>query len=148
MKVEIVILVKIERLLLLDCSLQRFFIVAKMFPTTGTQKGTQIRKAMKGAMNLELRGNLFVEKHTPLFKAIALHESLMYRKSTMMRLRIKPLVTKGDGWAEGRTGSLGWHIHTVVYRMDGQQGPAVQHREIYSICYDNLYGNGYEYLYN
>lgn len=78
-------------MLLLDYSLQRsFFIFTKMFPTTGTQKGTQIHKSMKGAMNLLLRGNMLVEKHTCPFKCIALHESLSYRKSTVMQLRIKP----------------------------------------------------------
>ena len=33
-----------------------------------------------------------------------------------------------------------WHMHIVVYGMDGQQGPAGQHREVYSIACDNLYG--------
>ena len=36
----------------------------------------------------------------------------------------KLMVTKGEGWAEGRTGNLGWHMHTVTYEMDGQWGPA------------------------
>ena len=32
-------------------------------------------------------------------------------------------------------------MHTFVYGKDGQQGLAIQHREIYSVFYDNLYGN-------
>ena len=32
-------------------------------------------------------------------------------------------------------------MQTIVYRMDKQQGPAVQHKELYSIFYDkNLLG--------
>ena len=39
----------------------------------------------------------------------------------------KLMVTKGDRWGEGRDG-LGiwdWPMHTEVYGMTGQQGPAV-----------------------
>ena len=32
---------------------------------------------------------------------------------------------KGTGGMEGKTGSLGWHMHTVVYEMTGQQGTAI-----------------------
>ena len=28
-------------------------------------------------------------------------------------------------------------MHTIIYEMDGQQGPAVEHREFYSIFCDN-----------
>ena len=51
------------------------------------------------------------------------------------------MVTKGDRY--GRRDGLGvweWHMHTEVYGMTGQQGPAVQHRELYPIFSDNLYG--------
>ena len=33
-----------------------------------------------------------------------------------------------------------WHMHTDIYRMIGQQGPVIQHREVYPIFYDNLCG--------
>ena len=33
-----------------------------------------------------------------------------------------------------------WHIHTIVYGMNGQWGPAVQHRGFSSIFCDNLQG--------
>ena len=34
-----------------------------------------------------------------------------------------------------------WHMHFVVmYGMDGQPGPTVQHTECYPIVYNNLYG--------
>ena len=30
------------------------------------------------------------------------------------------------------------HIHTTIYKIDKQQGPIVQHRELYSISCNNL----------
>ena len=51
------------------------------------------------------------------------------------------MVTKGDGEA-GRDG-LGiwdWHMHTEVYGMISQWGPAVQYRELYPIFWDNPRG--------
>lgn len=32
-----------------------------------------------------------------------------------------------------------------VHSVDGQWEPAIQHKEIYSLFHDNLYGNGYVY---
>ena len=26
-----------------------------------------------------------------------------------------------------------WHMHTIIYGMDGQQGPAVEHKELHNI---------------
>ena len=47
-----------------------------------------------------------------------------------------------SGQVAGRDGLgvWGWHMHTIVYGMDGQWESAVWHRELYSITYDNLYG--------
>ena len=47
-----------------------------------------------------------------------------------------------NGTIRGRYG-LGvwnWHMHTVVYGMDGQWGTSVEHRELYPIFCDNLCG--------
>ena len=33
-----------------------------------------------------------------------------------------------------------WHTHTIVYGTDGEQGPVVEHRELYSVFCDNLCG--------
>ena len=46
---------------------------------------------------------------------------------------------------EGRDGLgvLDWHGYTAVYGMDGQQGSAVQHREIYSVFCDHRHGSGH-----
>ena len=46
------------------------------------------------------------------------------------------MVTQGTGGRDG-LGVWDWHMHTEVYRMIGQWGPAVQHRELYQI-YDTL----------
>ena len=51
----------------------------------------------------------------------------------------KFMVTKG-GRLEGETGSWDWHIHPTISKIDNHQGPTVQHRELYSILYSNLYG--------
>ena len=54
----------------------------------------------------------------------------------------KLMVTKGDSLGGGRDGRgvWGWHMHTEVYRMTGQWGPAVYHKELYSVFCDNLCG--------
>ena len=46
---------------------------------------------------------------------------------------------KGRGGGRDGLGIWDWHMHTTVYGMDGQQEPAVQHRELYSIFCNNLY---------
>ena len=45
-------------------------------------------------------------------------------------------------------GTWDQHVNTILYGMGGQWGLAVQHREIYSILYDNLYVNRCMYMYN
>ena len=65
------------------------------------------------------------------------------------------MVAKGDKWEGGMDWEFGigictllelayarcwnWHVHTIVYGADGQQGPAVQHRELSPIFFDNIY---------
>ena len=51
------------------------------------------------------------------------------------------MVTKGE--TLGRKDTLGtwdWHIQTTLYGIGNWQGPAIQHREIYSILCNNLHG--------
>ena len=52
------------------------------------------------------------------------------------------MVIKGSG--QGReTDGLGvwdWHMHTKVYGMIGQQGPALEHRELYPMFCTNVCG--------
>jgi len=35
---------------------------------------------------------------------------------------------------------IGINTHTTVYKIDNQEGPTVQHRELYSTICNNLYG--------
>jgi len=45
-------------------------------------------------------------------------------------------------------GVWGWQVHPEVYGMRGQWGPAVQHREFYSILITYMgKKNGYMYTY-
>ena len=41
----------------------------------------------------------------------------------------------GGGWERVGWGVWNQQMQTGVYRMDRQQGPTVQHRELYSISY-------------
>ena len=44
---------------------------------------------------------------------------------------------------QGQSGSLGWICtNTSIFKMDNQQGPAVQHRELSSVLYSSLDGRG------
>ena len=42
----------------------------------------------------------------------------------------------GAGWERGGVGIWGQQMLTIIYRMDKQQGPTVQHRELYSTFSD------------
>ena len=42
----------------------------------------------------------------------------------------------GGGWGRDGVGVWGQQMQTIIYRMDEQQGPTVQHRELYSISCD------------
>ena len=49
------------------------------------------------------------------------------------------LATKGEsGERRGKFGDWDEHVHTGIYQIDKQQGPTVQHRELYSVSYNNL----------
>ena len=42
----------------------------------------------------------------------------------------------GREWERDGLGVWDWQMQTVIQRMDKQQGPTVQHRELYSISCD------------
>ena len=42
----------------------------------------------------------------------------------------------GGGWGRDGLGVWDQQMQTIIYRMDKQQGPSVQHRELYSVSYD------------
>lgn len=46
-----------------------------------------------------------------------------------------------ERWEEGGTGIWDWYVHTIVYKTDGQRGPAVYRAQgTLAIFCDNLYG--------
>ena len=50
-----------------------------------------------------------------------------------------------EGKVAGERDSLGlWggHVHTAIFKVDNQQGPTVQHRELCSTLYGSLVGRG------
>ena len=49
----------------------------------------------------------------------------------------KLMVTKGEG-SRDKLGDWDWNILTSIYKTDNQQGPTVEHRELYSISCNNL----------
>ena len=51
-------------------------------------------------------------------------------------------ITTGSSEWSGREGLGVWDLQmqTILYKMDKQQGPTVQHRELYLISYNNPYG--------
>ena len=49
------------------------------------------------------------------------------------------MVTKGETQKGGVNQKPGMNKHTAIYKIDNQQGPTVQHGELYSIFCDNLY---------
>ena len=69
---------------------------------------------------------------------------LIYNSETdrLRDLENKFMVTKGKSLGGGRNKLRGCdeHIHTIMYTIDNQQGPTVQHRELYSVFYNNQYG--------
>ena len=49
------------------------------------------------------------------------------------------MVAKGEGeWERDGLGVWDEQMQTIIYRMDTQQGPTVEHRELYSISCDKL----------
>ena len=47
---------------------------------------------------------------------------------------------RGNVGGRDKLGVWDYHIHTTIYKIDNQQGPTVQHKELYSVLCNNLYG--------
>ena len=56
---------------------------------------------------------------------------LLCRTETYSQTLKNLWLLKGTGWWREGLGVWDGHMHTEVYGMIGQQGPAVQHRELY-----------------
>ena len=76
---------------------------------------------------------------------------LIYKTAAHSDFKNKLIVTKEDRLRRDELGVWSWRMNTIVYRMDGKQGPAVQHKELCPIFCDDRYGKKYEkeytYLY-
>ena len=70
---------------------------------------------------------------------------LIYKTETNLHtLKTNLWLPKEKGGREGWIESRDWHMHTIVYGMDSQREPAVQHREFYSKFCSNYMGKEYE----
>ena len=56
------------------------------------------------------------------------------------RLKTNLWLPKGTCKERDGLGLWDWHMHTEVCGMIGQQGPAVWHRELYTVFCDNICG--------
>ena len=65
----------------------------------------------------------------------------VFTKQKQTVLKKKLMVTKGERCG-GREKLEVWdsHTHTTIYKIGNQQGPTVEHRELYSIYCNDLFG--------
>ena len=63
---------------------------------------------------------------------------LMYKTETDLQIPKTNTVTKGGGRINQEP-EINEHILLYIYKRDNQQGPTVQHRELYSTFCDNQY---------
>ena len=54
--------------------------------------------------------------------------NLLTKQKETQRLREGTVVTKGEG--RRKEGVWDGHVHTTMFKMDNQQGPTAQHREL------------------
>ena len=50
-------------------------------------------------------------------------------------------VAREEVWGK-EIGTWNRHVHTVIFKMDNQQGPIIQHREHCSLLHGSLDGQG------
>ena len=61
----------------------------------------------------------------------------MQNRSRLTDIENRPVVAKGEeGWEGDGMGVWDQQMQAIIYRMEKQQGPTVQHRELYSISCD------------
>ena len=59
---------------------------------------------------------------------------LIYKTETDSQTQKTNLVTKGErGWGKDKLGVWDQQIQTTICKINKQQGPTVQHKELYSI---------------
>ena len=76
-----------------------------------------------------------------LKKKKRIKNKLIHRTETDSQASKNLWLPKGTAGEErDGLGVWDWHMHTELYGMIGQQGPAVEHREPYPIFCDHLCG--------
>ena len=69
--------------------------------------------------------------------------NLLEKQKETHRLRERTYGCWREGWGVGERDSQGvWdgHVHTGIFKMDNQQGPAVQHMVLFSMLYGSQDG--------
>ena len=94
-------------------------------------------------MNLEIitLNEVSQEKKRQIPCDITYMWNLNYDTNLQNRNRIRDIEdrfvsAKGQGVRGGGLGVWGEQMQTIIYRMDKQQGPTVEHRELYSVSCD------------
>ena len=75
-------------------------------------------------MGLTFMGNLKYDTNEPILQN---RNRLTDRENTLV------VAKRGGGWRRDGLGVSDSQMQTIMFRMDKQQSPAVQHRELYSI---------------
>ena len=75
-------------------------------------------------MVLTFMGNLKYDTNEPILQN---RNRLTDRENTLV------VAKRGEGWRRDGLGVSDSQMQTIMFRMDKQQSPAVQHRELYSI---------------
>ena len=66
---------------------------------------------------------------------------IVFRNGNSVKDFEKRMVPKGDRLVGDRLGVWDWHMHTEVYGMTGQWGPATEPREPHPLFCHHLCGN-------
>ena len=61
----------------------------------------------------------------------------IYKAEIVTDIESKFMVTKEEG-GRNKLGVRDQHVHSTKYKIDNQQGPTVQHRELYPVSCNNL----------
>ena len=52
------------------------------------------------------------------------------------------MITQEVRGGRNKLGDLDCHVHITIYKTENQQEPTVEHRELYSVPCNALYGKG------
>ena len=78
----------------------------------------------------------------------------LQKRKKLTDIENEPMVAGGEDAGRDSQGVWDGHVYTAIFKMDNQQGPTVQHRELFSILCNNLNGKRFEkeqiyiYMYN